>query len=727
MSPRFAIILALAITLIPACSNKKKKAPTPGAEPAASSQVAHLKQLQQVLSIIPAGTASLVVVLDWEPLLRASADLQGALKHTGSGQALLDSIHDYSASAPVPLPIGRQELGRLGLDAAQPMAVFGAESPVAIFSLKDPSAFQKQLAAAYGKGKWKDVTHDGLKLRQLTGTRTLSCLPMDRRHICSPSPATLAQAVKVRPQQSVWNTLSEDERADLARATALVGVNHPKRLQARAMLRVEDDGLSARVRGGGPAMSQFTALLGGKGGSAGLLDLAGNAPTAIYLRARVNGVLNALRALLPDLRQLDLDPIRLQASLTGEVLLRETADRKLLLVLGSHDLAVSRSVVEALAKLLKKGQEAGGSPLAGVPMTITPTGDKDHRLYQITASPRPGGIPLELKLGLAASGKGVLLGAVEAVKELAGEAKGKSAGKGNESGAQVLAMARTPLADPLRRLGAAADVLFKTAGLPEGVMENIRLARFLLDQLHGQEAIVTSAGSGQVLLDMRWRTLHQRGVKGSDAARDLWIKGLTAFADGEADKAKRLLGNLVKEHGESRFAARAKEDRPGMLASLFTSLLTSTALPAYKQYLRRSMQAEAVSSLARLSMAGRFTLRSTGVAPRGSAMPKEFPKSSDWTPPKPCCGYSGGLCQPAPGVWMTPTWKALKFEMERAHRFQYRFVNKGKVKGRARFIVQARGDLECKGQTVTFTIEGTEQEDGTVSLSPMKAEATPAR
>ena len=728
MYSRFALILALTISIIPAC-NKGKKTPAKSEEAAPAEK--QQKSFEQLLSMIPAGSPSVAVVLNWDHLLRLSSDVQGALKHSGTGQVLLGRIHSYSSTAPIPLPIGAREMKLLGLDPTEPMAVFGGAAPLAVFSLKDSAAFQDRLATAYGKATWKDSTFEGLKLRHLSGARELYCLPIDRSTICSPSAAALATAVKERPQQSIWSTLSEEDRGDLPLSAALIGFSHPTRMQGLALLKVEDDGVSARMRLGGRTVGQITSLLGGKGAGS-LQSLTQDAPTVIYLRAQVSEVLNALRAMLPNLRQLGLDPIRLSASLTGELLLRETADRKLLLVLGSRDPAVSQIVVEALAALLKKlspeQNTGGGAP--SIPITITPEGKEGSHRYKIQFTSSAAGIPLKLTLGLAAGAQGVLLGSSDAVAALAktasGKGKAKEPGKGkNQGGNTTLLIARTPLADPLRQLNQATVALFKAAGLPEGIVENIQLARFLLDQMHGQTLTITSTAKDQVLLNLRWTTLHQHGIPGSNEARELWLKALAAQADGEPEKAKRILGTLVKEQGKTRFAKRAGDQRPSMLSALLTTVLASTALPAYQQYSTRSRQAEAYSALARMAMAGRFSFRSPGTAPNGKPLPRRFPATTDWSPPTRCCESSGGECQPAPGIWMTPAWKALRFTMDAPHRFQYRFVNKGVVGGKARFLAQARGDVECSGRPILFTIEGKQDDEGTVTLSQMKS--APAR
>ena len=714
-----AILFALSFSPLGGCKNKEGSAaaPPPTAAPAAS-QGDLLKATEQLLSMIPADSPSIMAVLNWEQLLQLTGDLQKALGHTAQGQEILGKIHAFSASAPVPLPIGKKEMERLGLDPARPMAVFGGATPMVIFSIKDANAFQTTLATAYGKGSWKEVTIEGAKLQHLSGTRQLYCLPIDRLSVCSSEPTGLLKAAQERPKRSVWSVLGPWKK-ELERTSVLMGFSHPRRLKALALIQREDDGVSARMRLAGLGLGPIQAMLGGKG-AATLLPLAGEAPTVVYLRTRVAMVLNALRSVLPDLNKLKLDPIRLQSGLTGEVLLRETSDRQLSLILGCRDPKVSQAVVEALAQLAQatiKARAAVGQP---TPITITGAGKEDKRRYTISVNASVGSLPAKVDLTLAAGPTGILLGTAKAIQALAEN----KPSEGNKAGGATLLMGRFPLGDPLSSLGKAAEGLFRSAGLPTAVVKQINLARFLLDQMAGVTVTLSRSGEDQLLLSLRPRSLHQQGVQGADQAREIWIKALLARAAGEQDKAAGLLKGLAADYPNTRHGARAANQSPGLLGAMTTAVLTSAALPAYQQYVTRSRQAEAQTYLARLAMASRFSFKSPGQPPQGAPLPRRFPETVGWTPAKSCCESSGGVCQPRPGLWFNPTWKALRFVINEPHRFQYRFVNKGVVKRSHTFEVQARGDIHCSGKPVTYTISGRTDDEGNVSLSPMKAPET---
>ena len=579
-----AIIIAISLSPLSGC-NKKKGPKDPAKQPPpAASQEDRLKATQKLLSMIPANSPSIMAVLNWEHLLGLTGDIQGALKHTAQGQEILGKILSYSTSAPVPLPIGKEQMEHLGLDPSRPMAVYGGSTPVAIFSIKDARAFQTALATAYGKGTWKEVTVQGTSLKHLSGTRELFCMPMDRLSLCSPEAAGLVKAAKERPKQSVWSALAtwQDQ---LGRAAALIGFSHPARLQGLAMIQREDDGLSANLRLSGPGLAPVSAMLGGKG-SGTLLPLAGDAPTVIYLRTRVAMVLNAMRSVLPDLSKFELDPIRLQSALTGEVLLREAPGRKLALVLGCRDLKVSRAVMEAMVAMLQqtiKARAAAGQP---IPLTVTAQGKEEKLRYLISVNAATGSLPIKVDLALAAGPAGILLGTSEAIDDLAGE----TAPANKQGSANTLLVGRFPMADPLSSLGKAAEGLLRSAGLPEGVSGQVNLARFLLDQMHGMSVTLSRSEPGQLLLNIRARTLHQQGLEGADQARALWIQALQARTAGEQAKAAELLKGLAKAHPKTRFGKRAAAPTPGLLGAMSTAILTRTALTAYRQYAARSKQ-----------------------------------------------------------------------------------------------------------------------------------------
>ena len=128
-----------------------------------------------------------------------------------------------------------------------------------------------------------------------------------------------------------------------------------------------------------------------------------------------------------------------------------------------------------------------------------------------------------------------------------------------------------------------------------------------------------------------------------------------------------------------------------------------------------------------MAIAARFSFKSPGTGPKGAPLPRRFPDSVDWTPKRRCCDDgAGGLCEPRPGYWLNPTWKALRFTLPEPHRFQYRFVvNKGASGEGPAFEAQARGDVDCSGRSVVFTLRGQAGKDGHVTLSPMSHSLSP--
>lgn len=78
--------------------------------------------------------------------------------------------------------------------------------------------------------------------------------------------------------------------------------------------------------------------------------------------------------------------------------------------------------------------------------------------------------------------------------------------------------------------------------------------------------------------------------------------------------------------------------------------------------------------------------------------------STPLTPPTSCCNDPSRKCQPNPKDWMgNAAWDALDFEMTDAGYFQYSYES---TDGQ-RAIATAVGDLDCDGNTITYTLEAT--------------------
>jgi hypothetical protein len=75
-----------------------------------------------------------------------------------------------------------------------------------------------------------------------------------------------------------------------------------------------------------------------------------------------------------------------------------------------------------------------------------------------------------------------------------------------------------------------------------------------------------------------------------------------------------------------------------------------------------------------------------------------------------CCAMGGAFdkCVPNDSQWSTPTWSALKFAINDPHYFAYGYTNPSGILGGqgANFEAIAVGDLDCDGETSTFTMYG---------------------
>jgi hypothetical protein len=95
-----------------------------------------------------------------------------------------------------------------------------------------------------------------------------------------------------------------------------------------------------------------------------------------------------------------------------------------------------------------------------------------------------------------------------------------------------------------------------------------------------------------------------------------------------------------------------------------------------------------------------------------------FPSSAPLTPSKLCCKHKGGKCRDA--SWNHPSWKALDFDVNRSHHFQYQFFSCG-VGSKAHGIARAVAQPECDGRYLVFEQRITVDE----KLTPKTGEFTP--
>jgi type IV pilus assembly protein PilA len=136
--------------------------------------------------------------------------------------------------------------------------------------------------------------------------------------------------------------------------------------------------------------------------------------------------------------------------------------------------------------------------------------------------------------------------------------------------------------------------------------------------------------------------------------------------------------------------------------------LAATAIPAFMKYIRRAKTVEATMNLRKLF--------DSGVAYYEAHPGKSFafPRSTDWTPSRGCCGRPGDKCPVDPTAWAKEPWPSLNFAVDDPHYYQYRITSSGKGP-KAKMIIEARGDLDCDGKFSLFRREIRLLENGDAS------------
>ena len=715
--------LSLALLSMVASGCTKKSTPSGGSagkQKAAAAQLSKQHEtVQQLLSMVPADAEVVGLILDWKKTYGLLGSLQTSLEHHPFGKTVLNHIRKQRLEAPLPLPWTEKELADIGLDPSGPMAIFGRKKPVMVFSVKDGAKLKKSLAVlwAKGQGKWQPLKEGNLELQVLGGPRPVYCLFVDRRMICSPDRPSLLAAHRSKPQRSYWSTLTEAEQKELAGAT-LVFSAVGKQLSGLGSLRMLGDGATLRLKLSGAGLRQFTGIVGTKG-KAVLPGLMGKARTVVYTRTSPNLLLGVLGRLLPNPQQMGLDPIKVHASLTGELLILEQNTKEMAVVIACRQPEVSRSIVDALIRNLKSVKPSPKQTLP--PLKITVETINKGKIYRLQPPAKSKDLPEGTALGLAAAPSGIVFGAWDTVKAIQAQAVPTDSWKKQLSAEELEAFnekaiiaIRSPLGDPLATMTDMVDLLLRAGTFPAEVKEGIQLLRFFLDQMHSHTLGLVKDGDDQLRLVLRLKTLHRDGQPDDDKARPVLLKGLEAKYAGQSKAYDAALEKLSREFAKTRYGKIQERNTPGLLGRLFTSALAAVVVPAVLQRLQTFQRVEAYENLSKISMGARLHYMA-GQQAKGGPLKRAFPPTSAWTPAVPCC-KSGGVCQPKPKTWASPTWTALNFALVKPHRFQYRFVNKGKA-----FEALARTDPTCKGNHTQLRMEGKVGKDGTVLLSPLKA------
>lgn len=172
----------------------------------------------------------------------------------------------------------------------------------------------------------------------------------------------------------------------------------------------------------------------------------------------------------------------------------------------------------------------------------------------------------------------------------------------------------------------------------------------------------------------------------------------------------------------------------GSFATRLLAVTVGVGVPQFVRYMRRAKAAEARElSLMIAQSAARFAGTARKDGKTGATLLCRFPTTTTLTPGKgACCSESADKddddrCDADAAPWQQRGWRELEFAISDQHYYRYRFVSEG-VGSKARFRVEATGDLDCDGNASRFTIEGqvsADRGDGTceVSLGKLKVEA----
>ena len=174
--------------------------------------------------------------------------------------------------------------------------------------------------------------------------------------------------------------------------------------------------------------------------------------------------------------------------------------------------------------------------------------------------------------------------------------------------------------------------------------------------------------------------------------------------------APRLEGNRLV----SRY--QLPELKTGNLMVPMIGVMAGVAIPAFTKYVRRSKTVEATMNVRRLADSA-VAYYEEGRTRKGVFA---WPKSTDWTPARGCCGQPGDRCAVDTHAWDQPMFRALAFSVDDPHSYQYRVTAEGRGK-KARLVVEARGDLDCDGHFSSYrrvvTLDG---DGGAARITPLE-------
>ncbi len=730
MTPRPLRCLALLLLLAASLSCNKQTAygipVEPASEPAAQKAAkidagaVRMKGARQLLSMVPARAAG-VLLMDPRQVFSLMADLERTLGTTRDGRQMLAWAQALGDVAQVGVPWNIRQLERLGVDPTRPAMFFAVRREVVALPIKDLAALKARLSALTRRAPWrpwKVKRVDDLQI-QVSGSyyRKWACHERDGYFFCARRAQQLVRALKRVPYRSQWVIMDRADKGALRAAAGYFFFSEDK-VRVRGTARVMADGLKVRVS---LSSSRLSRLAGPPPGEATLPGLAAGARSEFFARLPLGVLIGSMRGLSASLKRAGLDPQKLRAAFSGELLFVDRGAGNKALVLASSDRAMSRKLLDLMVKALPAlPRRLHRLDLPAV--KVTPVSAAEGGGYRLLVTSRARQVAFSWTLRLAAGKAGLIVGTEAAVKQLLERAPGKA---GALSKAQAAAMGkgavlalRSPMRDPdaMLPMKIAWDKAVGAMGLREPEVKTlIHTGRLLLDQLEGVSLGVMRRDAETLQLSARFTTLH-RG-QADDAARKLWLEAWRARSRGDGEAGKQLEARLSRRFPRSRYAARLK-DAGGLDAGggAAVTLLGAMALPAMVRRLYSSLTVEASDGLDKIKAGARLYFQADHYDSNGNLLPKRFPASTHTVPPAPPCGRT--VSTPAT-VWDKAGWGKLQFAITDRHRYSYSFVSAG-TNTRAVYTARALGDLDCDGKLSTFELRGSiDREFGVRVVGPI--------
>ncbi|MGE0396366.1 MAG: prepilin-type N-terminal cleavage/methylation domain-containing protein [Kofleriaceae bacterium] len=132
-----------------------------------------------------------------------------------------------------------------------------------------------------------------------------------------------------------------------------------------------------------------------------------------------------------------------------------------------------------------------------------------------------------------------------------------------------------------------------------------------------------------------------------------------------------------------------------MIVVAIIGILAAVAIPAFMDYMKKSKKTEASLQLNKIAKNSKVLFNTNATY---STIDEAL------TPTTGCCAGAGKKCPMSAANWTTDGWRALDFQVDEAHLFQYSYTHSNSG---ADFVATGEGDLDCDGTPITYGLIGS--------------------